>query len=103
YFYVVDWKSNSLGGTPESFTEEGVRREMASHGYFFQYLLYSAVLQRYLKDLAGFGYEWDRHFGGIRYVFLRGVCAGREAAVFADRPDEKLLEEIASVLGLEVK
>lgn len=103
YFYVVDWKSNSLGGTPESFTEEGVRREMASHGYFFQYLLYSAVLQRYLKDLAGFEYEWDRHFGGIRYVFLRGVCAGREAAVFADRPDEKLLDDIASVLGLEVK
>ena len=103
YFYVVDWKSNGLGWTPESFTEESVRREMASHGYFFQYLLYTAVLQRYLKDLPGFGYEWASHFGGIRYVFLRGVAVGRQAAVFADRPGEELLDEIGAVLGLEVK
>ena len=103
YFYIVDWKSNGLGWTPESFTEEGVRREMASHGYFFQYLLYAAVLQRYLKDLPGFGYEWASHFGGIRYVFLRGVAVGKKAAVFADLPNKDLLDEIGVVLGLEVK
>ncbi|MBR4673113.1 MAG: UvrD-helicase domain-containing protein [Victivallales bacterium] len=103
YFYVVDWKSNSLGGVPESFTEEGVRREMASHGYFLQYLLYSAVLQRYLKDLPGFGYSWEKHFGGIRYYFLRGIDVGKEAAVFADRSCEGLLDEIGKVLGMEVE
>ena len=103
YFYVVDWKSNCLGGTPESFSEDGVRREMASHGYFFQYLLYSAVLQRYLKDLPGFEYDWKHHFGGIRYVFLRGVGVGRKAAIFDDRPSEQLLDEIGTALGLEVR
>ncbi len=103
YFYVVDWKSNSLGGTPESFSDEGVRREIASHGYFFQYLLYSAVLQRYLKDLSGFEYDWNRHYGGVRYVFMRGVGVGQQAAMFADRPSEQLLDEIGAVLGLEVK
>ena len=80
-----------------------MRREMASHGYFFQYLLYTAVLQRYLKDLPGFGYEWASHFGGIRYVFLRGVAVGRQAAMFVDRPGEIMLDEIGAVLGLEVK
>ena len=103
YFYVVDWKSNRLGGRAESFTADGVRGEMAGHGYFFQYLLYSAVLQCYLKGLPGFKYDWGQHYGGIRYYFLRGIAAGMEASVFEDRPGEALLDEIAEALGLEVK
>ncbi len=102
YFYVVDWKSNSLGSTPESFSEEGVRHEMASEGYFIQYLLYSAVLQRYLKELPGFKYDWNRHFGGVRYVFLRGIAVGQSTAMFADRPSEQLLDDIGAVLGLDI-
>ena len=103
YLYVFDWKSNCLKSTPESFSEKGVRQEMAIHGYFFQYLLYSAVLQRYLKDLPGFEYDWEKHYGGIRYYFLRGIHEGQPAAVFADRPCEAMLDEIGATLGMEVK
>ena len=102
-FYIVDWKSNILGGLPESITEESVRKEMAKHGYFFQYLLYAAVLHCYLKDVLGDKYNWEKNFGGIRYYFLRGVATGRQAAVFADKPSEGLLDDIAKTLGLEVK
>lgn len=101
FYYVVDWKSNLLGGSASSFTEGGVAHEMAEHGYFFQYLLYAAVLHRHLADTLG-GYSWERNFGGIRYCFLRGMAAGREAAVFADRPSEALLDRLAEALGLEV-
>ena len=103
FYYIVDWKSNILGGSEITFTEEGVRHEMAAHGYFFQYLLYAAVLQRYLKDLPGGGYNWEKNFGGIRYYFLRGIDAGKGAAVFEDRPSETMLDEIGEVLGMEVK
>ena len=103
YYYIVDWKSNILGGNKESFTEDGVRHEMAKHGYFFQYLLYAAVLQRCLKEVLGSEYNYERNFGGIRYYFLRGIEVGMEASVFADRPSEKMLDEIGEVLGLEVK
>ena len=102
-YYIVDWKSNIIGGSGKTFTEEGVRHEMATHGYFFQYLLYAAVLQRYLKDLPGGGYSWEKNFGGIRYYFLRGIDAGMESAVFNDRPSETMLDEIGEVLGMEVK
>lgn len=100
FYYVVDWKSNLVGGSPASFTEGGVAQEMAAHGYFFQYLLYSAVLHRHLADTLD-GYSWGRNFGGVRYCFLRGMAAGREAAVFADRPSETLLDRLAEALGLE--
>ncbi len=98
-YYIVDWKSNSLGGSPEAFTEEGVRDEMAVHSYFLQYLLYSAVLHRHLKETLP-GYSWERNFGGIRYLFLRGLAADKEAAVFSDRPSEPLLDDLCTVFGI---
>ena len=100
YYYVVDWKSNSLTRHVADFMEEGITAEMASAGYFFQYLLYSAVLHRFLKE-TGADYSWERNFGGIRYYFLRGIPFNGEKAVFCDRPGEALLDKLCAALGLE--
>ena len=101
-FYVVDWKSNKLDGRAASFSEAGVRAEMAREGYFFQYLLYAAVMHRFLRETMGEAYSWERHFGGVRYYFLRGIAAGGEVEpVFADRPPERLLDRLCKALGLE--
>jgi exodeoxyribonuclease V beta subunit len=101
YYYVVDWKSNTIGGTPASFDSEGVTAEMAGAGYFFQYLLYAAVLHCFLKETMGTSYSWEKNFGGIRYYFLRGIAAGGAAPVFADRPAGRLLDRLSAALGLE--
>ncbi|MBO7721115.1 MAG: UvrD-helicase domain-containing protein [Kiritimatiellae bacterium] len=103
YYYVVDWKSNAITGSASGFDEAGVRAEMASAGYFFQYLLYSAVLHRFLKERLGDAYSWNGNFGGVRYYFLRGIAAGGASPVFADRPSERLLDRLARALGLEGK
>ena len=79
---------------------DGVRAEMAEHGYFFQYMLYAAVLHHRLKTTLGQNYSWEKHFGGIRYFFLRGVAADGVAPVFADRPSEALLDDFADALGI---
>ena len=101
YYYVVDWKSNRLNGQASGFTAEGVRAEMAKEWYFFQYLLYSVVLHRFLKETMGAGYSWNRNFGGVRYCFLRGIASGGTAPVFEDRPGEALLDRLSAALGLE--
>ena len=101
FYYVVDWKSNRLNGQVTNFTAEGVRAEMAKEGYFFQYLLYSVVLHRFLKETMGADYSWDGNFGGVRYYFLRGIAAGGKAPVFADRPSEAVLDRLSAALGLE--
>lgn len=101
FWYVVDWKSNKVGGKKANFSKTGIRDEMAREGYFFQYLLYSAVLHRFLKETMGADYSWEKNFGGIRYYFLRGIAAGGEAPVFEDRPSERLLDRLCEALGLE--
>ena len=101
FYYVVDWKSNRLNGNASGFTAEGVAAEMAEEWYFFQYLLYSVVLHRFLKETMGEGYSWERNFGGVRYYFLRGIAAGGSAPVFEDRPGETLLDRLSAALGLE--
>lgn len=77
YFYVVDWKSNVLNRRAAGFNEEGVTSEMAAAGYFFQYLLYSVVLHRFLRETLGERYSWERNFGGVRYYFLARDCGRR--------------------------
>ena len=101
FYYVVDWKSNRLNGQVTDFTAEGVRAEMAKEGYFFQYLLYSVVLHRFLKETMGTNYSWNRNFGGVRYYFLRGIASGGKEPVFADRPSEAVLDKLSAALGLE--
>ena len=103
YFYVIDWKSNSMDGDIERFNEFGIREEMAKHGYFFQYMLYAAVLQTYLKSRLGAQYSWNDNFGGVCYYFLRGITAGGAAPVFEDRPSEELLDDFSKTLGMEAK
>ena len=101
YYYVVDWKSNSINRREADFTEKGITAEMAKAGYFFQYLLYSAVLHRFLKETMGADYSWERNFGGVRYYFLRGIPSNGEKSVFTDRPEEAMLEKLCAALGLE--
>ena len=100
FYYVVDWKSNRLNGCAAGFTAEGVLAEMAREWYFLQYLLYSAVLHRFLKETLE-DYSWERNFGGVRYFFLRGIASGGAAPVFEDRPREALLDKLCVALGLE--
>ena len=101
YYYIVDWKSNSLTRRAADFLVDGITAEIASTGYFFQYLLYSAVLHRFLKETMRANYSWKRNFGGIRYYFLRGIPYNGREAVFCDRPGEAMLDKLCAVLGLE--
>ena len=98
-YYVLDWKSNRRGGRPQDFDETGLREEMAAHTYFLQYLVYTVAAHKYLEGcLPDYGY--DERFGGVCYVFLRGVdgrTPGR--GVFFDRPGPELIEDIAAELG----
>lgn len=101
--YVVDWKTNILGAYRSEFSPEGLVREMARNSYFLQYLVYSAAVHQYLKECLP-GYSYERHFGGVHYIFVRAFAfdeVGVSDAVFSDRPTRELLEAVGSVLGLK--
>jgi hypothetical protein len=74
-FYVLDWKSNHLGIPAADYGEQPMATAMAEHGYHLQYLLYCVALHRYLRSRIA-DYAYDRHFGGVLYLFVRGVRPG---------------------------
>jgi len=45
---------------------------MENHQYHLQALIYTLALHRYLNTRIK-GYEYDRHFGGVYYLFLRAM------------------------------
>ena len=93
-FHILDWKSNWLGHRVEDYGQAALARAMTENFYTLQYHLYAVALHRYLA-LRVPGYDYARHFGGVRYVFLRGLDVGRPAlGIFADRPDAALVESL---------
>ncbi|MCJ7593399.1 MAG: hypothetical protein MUO52_01325, partial [Desulfobacterales bacterium] len=98
-FYLVDWTSNFLGPRVEDYGPKGLAAAMDAGFYTLQYHLYAVALNQYLKLRLG-GYRYEKHFGGVYYIFLRGVDPekGPEFGVFRDRPPKALIDELSSGL-----
>lgn len=97
-FYVVDYKSNHLGPSPEDYRAEALVRAMTHHDYVLQYHLYVVAVHRWLLRRLR-GYDYDRHFGGVYYLFLRGMSPDHPTrGVFADRPPRERTEALSRAL-----
>jgi exodeoxyribonuclease V beta subunit len=102
--WVIDWKSNHLGPTPADYTGAALEAAMDTHGYHLQALLYALALRRHLRDRAGPA-AGDAAFGGVIYLFVRGVrrgwrtAAGHACGVHVLRPAAALLDAMDRLLG----
>ncbi|MFH1808092.1 MAG: 3'-5' exonuclease [Pseudomonadota bacterium] len=104
-WYVVDYKTNFLGPRVADYDPVHLDEAMLEHHYVLQYHLYTLALHRYLRwrrnsgqpDLASYSYA--RHFGGVLYLFVRGMCEGAPegCGVFFDRPADALIEDLDQV------
>jgi exodeoxyribonuclease V beta subunit len=94
-FYLVDYKSNRLGPQASDYSQPALVRAMAEHHYFLQYHIYAVALQRYLRQRLP-GYTYERHFGGIYYLFLRGMAPSHalRTGVFFDLPPQALIDAL---------
>jgi exodeoxyribonuclease V beta subunit len=97
-YYIVDWKSNWLGNRPSDYDREGIRACMLQHSYFLQYHLYTVAADLYLSRRVS-GYEYDKQFGGVFYVFFRGLdpaIPGR--GIFHHLPPADLVSDLRQLL-----
>lgn len=95
-YYIIDWKSNNLGSGLKFYSKENIEIEMAGHNYYLQYHLYSLALHRYLFMRLGKDYDYEKDFGGVYYLFVRGMDSGLAGnGVFFDKP------EISLIAGLD--
>ncbi len=98
-YYLLDWKSNHLGYSTEDYGQHPMKREMERNLYPLQYLLYTVALNRYLT-LRIKDYSYERDFGGVYYLFLRGIDSekGCDNGIFRDLPPAAVVEAFTSVL-----
>jgi len=103
-FYIADYKSTWLGAGPADYTQAALEGAMTVSGYHLQYLLYTVALHRWLRRRIA-GYDYERCFGGVYYLFLRGMqpgridSRGRPFGVYRARPALELIEALDGALG----
>jgi exodeoxyribonuclease V beta subunit len=99
-YYLADYKSNWLGSSADAYGEPALRKAMAREAYYLQYLVYCIALHRYLSARVE-RYDYDRHFGGVYYLFLRGMRpdTGSRNGIYADRPARGLIEALDRYLA----
>ena len=96
-WYVLDYKSNRLPG----YDTAQLQRAMAHSEYDLQALIYTLALHRWLRFRLGAGYDYARDFGGIRYLFCRGLDAARgdSPGIHAQRFAPELVHALDALFG----
>ena len=96
-YYILDWKSNYLGPTPEDYAADALSLAMNESNYHLQYLIYTLAAKKYLESrLAEFDYETQ--FGGVIYLFVRGMRYGSDAGIFTSKPSAERIEQLENIL-----
>ena len=94
-WYIIDYKSNWLGPDLASYAPAALRRATFAGGYPLQYLVYLVALHRHLRARLP-GYDYERHMGGVFYLYLRGIdpAAGMSRGVYFDRPARACIQAL---------
>jgi len=96
-YYLIDWKSNYLGPGPEDYNAALMKSEMMGEFYILQYHIYTLALHRFLASRIK-GYSYEKHFGGVLYLFVRGIDNMAQTGIYRARPDMKTIDAFAKGL-----
>ncbi|MHB8912766.1 MAG: hypothetical protein ACYC42_08980, partial [Lysobacter sp.] len=66
-----------------------------------QALIYTLALHRWLRFRLGDGYDYARDFGGVRYVFCRGLDAAGapDSGIYARQPPRALIDALDALFA----
>jgi exodeoxyribonuclease V beta subunit len=99
-YWVLDYKSNFLGDSAADYSEPRLKLAMNSSGYTVQAAIYCVALHRALHARVR-DYDPAKHFGGVAYLFVRGMGLGAQpdgmAGVWRRQFSPAQLELLSSV------
>lgn len=99
-FYILDWKSNYLGPSIDDYSADSVAQAMTDNNYHLQYLIYSLAVKKYLKSRLGVSFNFDRDFGGVIYLFVRGMRKDISSGVFYKKPDKNQMNLMSKIMNI---
>lgn len=97
--YILDYKSNLLGPSPDDYLPERLTREMAAADYDLQVDLYSVAVRRLMLSRGWTPGDFARRFGGAFYLFVRGLSPadGPARGVHFTRPDPARIAAVSAL------
>jgi exodeoxyribonuclease V beta subunit len=96
-YYILDWKSNFLGNSLEYYGADAVKAAMYENNYNLQYLIYTVALTKYLK-LRKPDFDYDKDFGGVIYLFLRGARVEGQTGIYFTKPAKELIKQMKEII-----
>lgn len=96
-YYIIDYKSNYLGDSPADYSRENLRESVLSAGYDLQYSFYTMALTTILRDRVD-NFDYTRDFGGVAYLYIRGMKKGTDHGIWFDKPDEQVILNLEKTL-----
>lgn len=85
-YYIADYKSNLLPN--DLYDTNAVTTAVIEKGYMIQKSVYALILFDYLSSLYGDELALER-FGGVYYLFLRGMGIAKNAGIYSDLKSTK--------------
>jgi exodeoxyribonuclease V beta subunit len=101
-YWVLDYKSNALGGGDAAYQTPALMAAMAEHRYDIQGAIYMLALHRLLQSRLGEQYDPGEHLGGAVFLFLRGIANPHTRGCYWIAPDPVLLDGLDALLDTEV-
>jgi exodeoxyribonuclease V beta subunit len=98
-YWILDYKSNALGGNDASYHESALINAMADHRYDIQGAIYMLALHRLLQSRLGDAYDPAEQLGGAIFMFLRGIGNAQTRGCYWIAPDAELLDGLDNLLG----
>lgn len=94
-YFVMDYKTNSL----PNYQQTTMHAAMLEHNYGLQAVIYSLAAHQYLQQRLGDSYNYGDHFGGAKYLFVRGMTGeDAEGGVYSFKPSVKLVQTLMNEL-----
>ena len=69
-YYILDWKTNMA--SDNDYSQESIRKMMDDSDYCLQYKIYTVAVIKWLQKYHK-GFDHQKHFGGVFYLFVRGI------------------------------
>ncbi|MEJ7767319.1 MAG: exodeoxyribonuclease V subunit beta [Chitinophagaceae bacterium] len=97
-YYILDWKSNYLGDKLPDYSPDALSHAMNQSNYHLQYLIYTLAAKKYLQSRLD-KFDYEQHFGGVIYLFVRGVRNTGDTGIYVNRPTLQQLSSLEKIIS----
>ncbi len=96
-YWIADWKTNWLGRPYSAYNHAALTSDMIAKSYLMQAAIYVLAVDKFLNFRVP-DYDYNRHFGGVFYLYVRGMDGlRRNQGVFKMCPELDFIRELSKI------